>query len=589
MGSKRESFALPGRERARLSPLSRRDIMRRHHLLFGSFIVLGCSSGSQSAVSHVDASPEGDRDARADRSAPSEGGKLVRGDGSSPRDDARTDGSDPVDAATCDPTKPPSEAPCVVSEAYGVFVAPGGAASGAGTRVSPYGDISYAISRAGGKRVYVCAATYTAPLTLSSVVGGLSIYGGFACPPSEGGTAEAGAPAWSYTGAPATVAPVARGYALSVVGVTSAVTFEDFAFVALPGLDAGAASIAVFIAGSSDVSFSRVSATAGAGADGANGASADGPGVASNWCDAGGQAGGTGAHVLYGGSPGVCQCAQQTGVYSYGGVGGSGGSREGSDSGTDGGSVPPVIVGAGSKAGHGGPGAQGETACLDGYGGANGAAASVAVAGAPGFLGDGGWAPQAASSGSTGNPGQGGGGGGGGISPGAPTPFGPGGGGGGAGGCGGLGAPGGTGGGGSLAIAVVDSSVRLGGVKLYSAAGGAGGAGGAGAPGQSGGAGATSVGSACSGGAGGAGASGGGGGGGAGGPSLGLGYAGASRVFVNDASVNAADALAGPNLFVGGPAGTAGAGGAGGSGAVPGTTGATSSRGVVGAVSYVGQ
>ncbi len=155
--------------------------------------------------------------------------------------------------------------PCIVSEAYGVFVSPGGSDGNAGTQLMPVRTLGTAmdLAKAAGKRVYACGnnGTYDENLVVGSSRDGVGVYGGLDCTsvPSQ----------WTYVAADvAVVAPTAQGYALAVTGLTAGVTFEDFGFTAQAGSLAGDSSIGVFAASSSNVLLRRCSVTAGAGMPG---------------------------------------------------------------------------------------------------------------------------------------------------------------------------------------------------------------------------------------------------------------------------------------------------------------------------------
>jgi hypothetical protein len=498
-----------------------------------------------------------------------------------------------VDSFVCESTYDPAMQPCVVADEYGVFVAPaanGGDDGNGGTKSAPFATIGHAIGvvtgggMMAGKRVYVCGATYAESLSVTKTV---AVYGGFACPEQDAGHGHA---AWSYTGDKPVVYPASAGFALDVSGVSGA-QFQDIAFEARPApgalVDGGVAdagggpaqsSIAVMVSDSSGVSFTRVGATAGAGAPGLSAAPA-----ASNWCpmvpDAGAPSPDGGPTAPNGvpaadAGPGLgagsfvvgCVCAVSGS--SKGGAGGAAGF-----SGDPGSSVPPIAEDGGSG-GIEGP------ACGDGVNGNNGLAGGAGTPGGAGSLGVSGWTVVGGSGGTIANPGQGGGGGAGNQHLGGA--------GGGAGGCGGSGGAAGSGGGASIAIAVVGSSLEMGSVTVKTAAGGAGGSGAAGEPGQAGGMGGSDgLTGECLGGQGGAGGGGGGGGGSPGGPSVGIAWTGSTTIIVDGRTVSVSDAgtLGGPSVFQIGSGGAAGAGGAGGGSAGnPGPAGGNGPPGVSGDV-----
>ncbi len=487
------------------------------------------------------------------------------GDGALPTHDGGTDGHTPVesgpgaeggkdvrtDSPTCDPMGDPSTNPCAITETEAVFVALGDGGAGAGTRTSPYTSIQAGITNAGAKRVYVCGGTYAESVKVTSSV---SVYGGFTCANSN----------WMYTGAATTVQPTSPGYALDVEGATGA-QFENLTFASADAVDAGAASIAIFVNASTAVSFTHVTAKAGAGFVGASGGEAT-----SNWCSDAGMGGLPANGGLNGGT---CSCK------AFGSSkGGAGGGVEGT--GFNGSSVPDASPSETlGNDGIGGTGTMTGSCKGPGDNGANGAARDGGSQGPLGMLTAAGWMVATAGSGLTGDPGMGGGGGGGTSTIGGA--------GGGAGGCGGSGGQGGAGGGASVAIAVISSQVSYSDVTLVASNGGNGGSGGPGQPGQAGGPPGIEVG--CNGGAGGGGAGGGGGGGGAGGPSVGIGWAGDASLRVDDASIASSATLPGPSKFSGSGGGTGGVGGDGGApasttGAVPGIAGRKGPNGILGAV-----
>ena len=449
--------------------------------------------------------------------------------------DASLEGSS--EASACDPTKDPKDEPCVLDNAYGVFVAApvgvdagtdagdSGAASADGTSSRPYATIGQALANLGKKtRVYVCAGLYGEQVHVTAAV---SLYGGLSCAPGASGRA------WRYSGASAHVLSPSPAPALSVSDVASGtVTIEDTWFASPDATAPGASSIAALVA-SSSVHLVRVALTAGSGAPGAVGADgaltpnyagsapAGGPQV---WGYTSGLFGATS-----GGTGGINQCSH------YGSsAGGHGGLGCGLGVGTAGSASPPApVTRAGSDGVPMGASVAGDAGALvivlandpgaDGVAGSAGAAAPPQTYGA---LSPSGWTPSAGGDGAPGSPGQGG--------AGATDPLNGqcgsaaqdiGGGGGGAGGCGGAGGQGGGGGGASVALAGIDSAIDLTACTLVTAGGGAGGAGGSGQDGQPGGIGgddATFSGMHVAGAPGGDGAGGSGGAGGTGGISAGV-------------------------------------------------------------------
>jgi len=435
--------------------------------------------------------------------------------------DGSGDSADASDGFTCDSNGDPSTEPCVVSEAYGVFVAPTGTdAPGNGTKSQPYQTIGYALSNLNGLgRVYICVATYAEAVTLSGTQVA-SLYSGFTCPMGDAGGG------WAYVkGTFATVAPTTTGVALSVGPASSAITVQDLAFSAISGTSSSPSSIAAFVHNSGMVTFGRVTLAAGDGASGASGSSGA-PGVPTPAIVNGEDAIDGGAAQI------VCTCS--TGGMTSGGAGGDVANlgQGGNGSPTQMPLSSPAATGLGSN----------ESQCSgQNQNGANGSNAEPLVAadgaGAPtlGALDAQGWHPTPGVVGTNGSPGQGGGGGGG--------TLGGLGGGGACGGCGGGGGGNGAGGGASIALLVLSTPVSLFGCTLTAGNGGNGGNGATGAGGLAGGTGGNRSGSGCLGGNGGQGSQGGAGGGGAGGVAFGVLYQGSAPT--TDATTQASAQTAG--------------------------------------------
>jgi hypothetical protein len=467
-----------------------------------------------------------------------------------PADDETT--ADAGNGPACDAASAPSDNPCVIAEAYGVFVSPAGTDGKVGTRAAPVFSIGHGmdLAKAAGKRVYVCAGAFGESLVVDPSRDGVNVYGGFDC-----GT-------WTYSATNrVTVGPSQPGYALEVEGLAHGAVFEDLEFDAPRAslANPGQSSIAVLVSGSQGVSFERVVMVAGNGTDGAPGASGQDHGDggagngASNWfgtAPAYAELNGNDATSSSAGSQNVCACGDATSS-----TGGQGGAGPG-----DGGQVPgPGLPSYGSDAGAGTPGRNGAACGAGGspvLSGGDGLTIAAALIGdLPGTVSGSGWAPANGAAGADGQPGQGGGGGGDG-------PAGVGGGGGGAcGGCGGAGGKAGAGGGSSIALLSYQSVVALESCTLTTNNAGNGGAGGYGEAGQPGSFidGNGSVGG-CPGGGGGSGSGGNGGQGGPGGLSLGIGYAGTAPTF-DGSPVSPAQTPARILMGRAGAAGTSGLGG----------------------------
>lgn len=433
-----------------------------------------------------------------------------------------------ADTFACDPTQTPKDAPCIINDAYGVFVAPpasvdgglgGSDDAGDGTMALPFATIGKALQNLNGKsRVLICSGIYPEAVSIDAAHAA-SLYGGLSCAAGVNGLA------WHYTGAVAEARPaVADRAALTIFGVSSSLAIEDMGFEA-PDTQAqdpsgaGVSSIAAWVSNSS-VGFARVVLTAGDGGKGADGTtlvnydpSARVAPTPVNSVDALGQ-------VC---PPGAMSPPADSTMGGYGSIGAPTGSP---------GIAYPATVGTAPRDGLGGVSNYGDFA-FPGDDGADGSPRNSGIASASfGMLSSSAWWPAPGGNGSAGSPGQGGGGGG--SLPVAPSStvsyFG---GAGGTGGCGGGGGGGGKGGGASVALFSVSSTVTLTTCQLVSNQAGDGGDGGVGGPGQAGSPGHAVL-YAGNGGMGGNGAGGSGGAGGTGGISAGVAYQGSKPV--SDAS-----------------------------------------------------
>jgi hypothetical protein len=342
----------------------------------------------------------------------------------------------------------PKDSPACVDDTVAVFVSDKGDDNHAGTQAAPVKTIAAAVSLAsasGKPHIYVCPGKYTSSVDLRTAT---SLFGGLAC---DWKTPSTERPAWTAA---------SPGFALKIAGVGSPVTVEDFTIKGVDAQTDGQSSIAVLVADTKSVRFTRVDITAGKGKAGTSqtGLAAVGPPAKPQ------QAGGDSAPGEPGGSN-TCPDGVSTG-----GTGAHGG-----------GSLPLATAGTPTRDG-GAPGANGDTNCAGGTG--------VGKTGGPGTDGNDGpkltTPGQLAATGFTpanGEPGGGGlraqGGGGGGANTAA-------GGAGGAGGCGGAGGNGGGGGGASVALAAFQTSIVLDTCTLTSGVAGDGGNGAPGQPGQPG-------------------------------------------------------------------------------------------------------
>jgi hypothetical protein len=471
-------------------------------------LVYGCTGGDTCADRET---CFGDVDAQSDA------------DANGPSADAATDGAHDAGSEqvpTCDPTAAPKDNPCVLGDAYGVFVASGAAdgqaaagdasttsTNGDGSMAKPYDTIGQALAHLGTtRRIYVCNGAYNEQVRITTTV---SMYGGLSCDPEAGGLV------WSYVGGSAELNSPSGAYALSVVGPAAMnvdagdanldtddagieagadaglggpVVIADMTFNAPSATTAGDSSLGAFIV-SAAVTLQRVTLHAGSGADGAAGANgAAVPNYVGAAPPGGGQVLGTGGFATSAGVGGSNQC-----ILFGSSVGGDGGVGCSLDAGfgTAGSGDPPAPVTVAGRDGLPWMAALpdgGETMTNDP--GADGIARDGGSPGSGyGVLSVSGWTPSAGGDGAAGSPGQGG--------AGATDPLANsncnapiasiGGGGGGSGGCGGAGGHGGGGGGASVALATFGSMVDLQACILTASSGGTGGAGGAGQDGQAGG------------------------------------------------------------------------------------------------------
>ncbi len=436
------------------------------------------------------------------------------------------DGSQGDGGPTCDPSKDPS----CVNDSSGVFVSSSGSDSNAGTKEAPLKTIGAALTKASGSKnaVYICAGTYPEHVKVTT---GLSLYGGFACAD------------WTYSAAnKPKISPSDTGYALDIESVSSAVAIADLEFDSDAGTTAAPSSIAAFVNSSPQVTMSRVTLTAGAGATGEDGASSAATtlarGLKGNNADGGA-----------GGAEQTCPCPDGNTV------GGKGGSNVVAQ--LNGGAGQPDLHGTPPKDGEGGMGNL--AACTSvGSGGIGGSGADGDAgtfgpsAEAVGTLDATGFHPSTGSAGTSGGRGQGGGGGG--VTASGETSN-AGAGGGGCGGCGGALGGGGAGGGASIALVAFDSPVTI---IACTLSGDKAGDGGKGGDGQLGALGGTPGGDpsflSCNGGTGGNGGNGGAGGGGAG---------GISAAIVQKGGAPQADSATQMSFKTAGSGGPPGAGGTG--------------------------
>ncbi|HEX8441824.1 PE-PGRS family protein [Archangium sp.] len=407
-----------------------------------------------------------------------------------------------------------------------------------GTPEAPFKSFAHAVRRASSehKALYLAQGTYDDPsLLLDKPV---SLYGGYAR--VDGGWTR-GKEHTTHLGGGSV------GLTVSGLGEDAGVVIDHVRITSSTGQSAGEPSIGMRVLNSKGVRLRYVEILAGAGARGADGASASD--VTQSGADGGvGQSPTAPGAVAEGGPPGTSACGGLPG-----GKGGKGGASQTSPLATAGEPGQPSTDGGTA----GGP--RNEPFCsrvpctyegLPGGKGQDGLPGDAGTDGPPGNptgkLSSDSWVPEFGLEGGAGAPGGGGAGGGGGghIVGGSANSEGGGGGGGGSGGCPGIGAAGGGGGGASIALLLIQGQVELEFSLLRTADGGQGGAGGQGGNGSSGGVGGpggkgpsrsdafntVSGGQGGNGGTGGTGGRGGHGGNGGGGPSVGI-WCGPSSSF----------------------------------------------------------
>jgi hypothetical protein len=513
-----------------------------------------CSGSSAGKGGSGGSNPDGGTNSGGDAGVDGNGGSSASGGSSS--------GGNGGTGENCDSTLSPSEETCLVGNDYGVFVSPlGNPTEGDGTRENPYASLNAAITaaKAAGKLVFACATegAFEEPLQIDETGDGTRLYGGFSC--SD----------WTYNAETRTVVQSPTSTGLRVTDLVDGLSIEDFEIIASDAEQPGESSMGAFVTNSANVSFTRVSLTAGDGADGEDGEGTMDPAET-------GASGNAGTAACSGNveNPGGPQVETTCGGVASGSIGGQGGPG-GKNASTAGNGDPGLPdLGAGAE----GNGEGTNWACGtngNGQGGNAGTSRSTANGGQGiGALASTGYISVSGQSGGDGTPGQGGGGGGGAKAPSNCGTFPPpdntaiplsgaSGGSGGGGGCGGKGGEGGKGGGASFVIAAVNSSVRLSQVALIAGPGGDGGDGGYGQPGGDGGdegEGASGGSGSCQGGPGGNGGNGGHGGGGIGGPSVGIAYVGDAPVQM-DVAITVAPVPASGGLDGGGEMTGAGADG----------------------------
>jgi hypothetical protein len=382
------------------------------------------------------------------------------------------------DVPVCDasPGRSPLEQPCLVDDAYGVFVSPTGSdVTGRGTRAAPFQTIGQGMRSAKPRtRVFVCdnGAGYSDPIVADQAIDGLALYGGFDCA------------TWVPSAAARARVLPKDGPAIVLQGLRVGITLENFDLRAADAA-VGASSIAARIDESVGVVFRRSRIASGKGGMGFDGRNGDiGQNGPPPGADQLGRAPFCATGVTQkGGVPVVSTCGSTGGNGGYG-TNSTIGLR--SNPGTDGQPMSDVSPANRPNAGTTCRSDTDTPGVVDGSRGADGTP-GVPGASAPsgGTFSATGYEPHGpGGDGTDGHPAQGGGGGVG--CPSSVTCVGPSGGAGGAGGCGGQHGTGGGAGGASIGLLSWRSAVVLDQCDVVSAQGGAGGRGGHGAMGGKG-------------------------------------------------------------------------------------------------------
>ncbi len=171
------------------------------------------------------------------------------------------EGEAEVAPSGCDPTRAPHDEPCVIDDAFGVFVFAFRLRREPGLEARrPCGPSA---TRWIWPRLQPSASTSAAARTRKSSwsarrATAVNVYGALDCA------------TWTYGASnKVVVAPTQSGYALEVEGLQIGVdAFEDIEFDALSAANVGESSVAVFVSGSGNVALQRVTIMAGTGSDG---------------------------------------------------------------------------------------------------------------------------------------------------------------------------------------------------------------------------------------------------------------------------------------------------------------------------------
>ena len=163
------------------------------------------------------------------------------------------------DAGVCKGTESPAVSGCVIDSKWGVFVSPtGNDTTGRGRQGPAVQDDRQGApgcANAASKRLYVCdnGTGYAEQVTVDAAVDGVTAYGGFDC-------------TWTYAAANHAKVHPATGIPLTVKGITTGVTLENFEFDAADATAAGTSSIGAMVVSSMKVVLSGVKVVAGKGA-----------------------------------------------------------------------------------------------------------------------------------------------------------------------------------------------------------------------------------------------------------------------------------------------------------------------------------
>jgi hypothetical protein len=180
------------------------------------------------------------------------------------------DESAPEDAPILAPNDSPAPAPALtgtpapsdLDETLGVFVAPDGSPTAAGTRALPVSTIAKGveIAKKSGKRVYVCEGTYREAIVIED---GISMVGGLDC----------SSPTWAIGNGRSRVESPSSP-AITAKGISKTTRFERFDVIAPDASEPSGSSIALFATDAASLTIATSRIEAGNGANGEDGAPA---------------------------------------------------------------------------------------------------------------------------------------------------------------------------------------------------------------------------------------------------------------------------------------------------------------------------